>query len=528
VTYFIIRLIPLLLIAWTIPVFAAQQHALVIGINQYKHAGAVVDVNGERLENLAGAVNDAKLLAATLRRVHVRLPENRVLLNDNATRAAFDRAWQDMLKQAQPGDTLIFTFSGHGGQLSDIIPLGEVDKYDEMLMFYDFHPTQPLQGSIVDDEMHGLLKKASADYNLVVIVDACHASGTTRSIAQPLGKTRNGGRYVAQANLPIFLQREDTELPRKVTRITGVVRDSLKIQETTIDNQWHGALSWAFAQALNGKADGDKNGFLERDELTTFLREKVRNKTKNLQTPKLEPSADRQSVIRLRQTIPLPTSNNYDISIVVENTRAPRGLKNVRVVKDLSQGANLRFVVKNRQEIDVFNNIGDKITTLPRDKLHLWQRVIDKERLLQALATKFDMRHKPVRITLSEGDKLHKEGDVLHFSIAPGNLREGLNALTLFNLAGNGELHFIYPLPNTKDTLIVRQFPYALLPPPKVSSPFGGDDLVAVLCRKPTKGLHKLLANNHKKPNLPMPEQILSRLRGHTCQVGQYAFFSSK
>ena len=95
----------------------ATQHALVVGINQYQ------DADGYYLKNLEGAVNDALLLRDTLRRAQVNLPDKRVFLDAKATRAAFVRAWRDMLKRAQPGDTLILTFSGHGGQQQDIPPL---------------------------------------------------------------------------------------------------------------------------------------------------------------------------------------------------------------------------------------------------------------------------------------------------------------------------------------------------------------------------------------------------------------------
>jgi len=61
----------------------ATQHALVIGINHYKAS--------ERL-NLAGAVNDATLLKKALRQAGVQLPDERILLDAQATRVAFSRS----------------------------------------------------------------------------------------------------------------------------------------------------------------------------------------------------------------------------------------------------------------------------------------------------------------------------------------------------------------------------------------------------------------------------------------------------
>jgi len=500
-----------------------HQHALVVGINQYRHA------DGFYLTNLEGAVNDAHLLRDTLRRAQVNLPDRRVLLNAFATRAAFVRAWKDMLKQAKPGDTLILSFSGHGGQQSDTEPFDEKDSKDETLIFHDFNPWQPTQGRITDDELYGMFKEASA-YHILFVVDACHSSGMVRSMKKPSGRFRNGGGFwhikpYPPPSLPILPTRGDdnNKLLSHVTLITAVNSDSLKVSETTINNKQHGALSWFFSKALNGEADGNQNGFLERSELAHFLREKVRDKMNNSQEPKLLPRADMQRVIKLPSQLPPLRPNIYNVAIVVENTSAPRGLKPIRFV-NANQTFDLRFVGKGRH-IDVFNNTGDKITTLPSSALKLWQSLINKERLLKVLETQFDMHLNPINITLREGDGLHKKGEKLHFSIAPSDRRESLKALTLFNLAGNGELQFLYPITAYGNPLKVQHFPY--IPPRiEVMPPFGGDDLIAVLCKKPVTGLHTLLKKN--QPNIPTPEQILSQLRDNICQVGQYAFFSSE
>jgi hypothetical protein len=520
---YLTKFLLLLLLAWTIPVLATQ-HALVVGINQYKYANKF-----KQLKNLEGAVNDAKLLRNALQAAQVQLPETRVLLDAKATRSAFLNAWEDMLKQAKPGDTLIVAFSGHGGQQPDTAPLDEKDNKDETLMFHDFNPNHASQGRITDDELRGLLNKA-APYNILLIVDACHSGGLKRSMAaKPLGQIRSGGFWNLTLSLPtLSTESDEDKFPEHVTMITAVDKDILVVrEEKLLDNKWHGALSWYFAKALYGEADGNKNQHLERDELERFLTEKVRTKTNHWQIPKLLPRADTKSVLSLPKATfePPPLKPKVaDIAIIVENTHVPSSLKHVRYVNQ-SLAFDLRFVGKN-QQVEVFNNTGDKvITTLPSDALNLWQRLINKERLLKILETQFDMRLKPVKITLHEGDKLHQKGEVRNFSIAPSDTR--LNALTLFNLAGNGKLQFLYPLIRYKDPQIVKQFPYKL-PPMKVTSPFGGDDLVAVLCKQPAIGLHTILAKSHKKFVLPTPKAILSELRGNTCQVGQYAFFSSE
>ncbi len=264
-----------------------DQHALVVGINQYALG---------KINNIRGAVNDASLLRDALRSISVALPDNRVLLDANATRANFVRAWKDMLKQAKPGDTLIVTFSGDSTQISDAEPLDEKDNKDEVLIFHDFNPKSPFQGKITDDEIYELFHKAAA-YKILFVVDASHF-GSMDSIYSEI-QVLEGHYSESHTNNIVILSAVD--------------HDSLIIQEFRINNKFHGALSWYFAQALSGQADSNKNGYLEGNELENFLREKVRNHTNNTQFPRVIPRADRQSIIRISPT-PIKDKDNDTIA----------------------------------------------------------------------------------------------------------------------------------------------------------------------------------------------------------------------
>jgi hypothetical protein len=57
-----------------------------------------------------------------------------------------------------------------------------------------------------------------------------------------------------------------------------------------------------------------------------------------------------------------------------------------------------------------------------------------------------------------------------------------------------------------------------------VVPPFGGDNLVAILCNKPATKLQVLLTDN--APHIPNINQIITSLQKQTCQVGQKAFFT--
>ncbi|MDM8563522.1 hypothetical protein QUF54_09230, partial [Candidatus Marithioploca araucensis] len=345
---------------------------------------------------------------------------------------------------------------------------------------------------------------------------ACHSNGMVRA-RHKTGQTRTG-KYNIVPSIPVLPsnQADENNQLRHVTYITAVSNDNLIIQETNFSGKQHGALSWYFAKALNGEADSNRDKYLVPNELRDFMTEKVRDKMNNQQIPKIKTGEDKPG-IKLRSLI--VEASDSIINIKIKNTKPPRDLKQFRQVES---GYDLLFERFNHQ-IKVFNNTGDEETQFPYDQHRHWQQIINKHRLLKGLANRFNMQLKPIKMTLPEGDDIHKQGELLHFSIEPGDYREGLMALTLFNLAGNGTLQFVYPLTLYGDSYNqIKKFPFHL-PPLEVKPPYGGDNLVAILCRQPAYSLHQFL---NSKTNPPTIEQVMAHLKDHTCQIGQYGFYS--
>ncbi len=417
-------------------VFAAQQHALVIGIDEYRNE-----------VQLQGAVNDALLVKKALHDIEVQLPDERVLLNKQATRANVLNAWHHMIAQAKPGDTLIFTYSGHGGQEQEQHPpFDESDHFDETLVLHE--------GYLTDDELIDWFINAD-EFNILFIVDACHSGGLSKTYS--CRRLRSVGQHQARSTVSyITTKGDENESPSHVTFISAAEHDNEKVCEHTFGNKVHGALSWFFAKALRGEADGYENetpnGQLERLELEEYLHANIHESTSGKQNPKLR-------------------SRGHPQKVLLSISRPLGGLTS-------------------------------------------------KKHLLQMLSTQFE----PVRIELREGNRLHKRGDKLHFSVAPADFSQGAYAMTLFNIDKNGQLQFLYPSKNNHLPFIWK-FPHHL-PALKINPPFGEDNLVAVLCHRPPIRLQKLLKES--APYLPEPTQIIAALHQQRCQVGQYAFFSIK
>lgn len=489
---------------YNIDIYAAQ-HALIIGINDYPKA-----------QNLEGAVNDAKLIRDALRKLKIK---PKLLLNKQATRNNIINAWRKMVEQAEPGDTLILTYSGHGSQINDIDSNEEPDGKDEILDLYE--------GYIIDDELTKLFKKASA-YKIVFLADACYSGGLIRPIKSGICRSRfskiSHKQIHSRFRIITLAKGDEKETTNNVTYITAT-DNNLQICEVTFNNKVHGALSWYFAKALAGEADTDNNKRLDRVELKKYLTEQIKTKTDSFQIPKVELrlDSDSQIVINLepesvKPSIPSAQQlNNLTIKIKIENGTPPNGLKHVKIV---NKNFDLLFEIIDPYTTDVYNHVGDKIAKVFGKAG--WQQVIDKRRLLKALHKQFNMNLRPVKIDLREGDKWHNDGDELHFSIDTGNKR--LNALTLFNLTGNGELQYLYPIRELEHSPRLAKIPYKL-PPLMASPPFGGDNLVAILCNKPATDLQDLLKDS--APHIPDINQIITNLQKQTCQVGQKAFFTS-
>nr|TKR90573.1 hypothetical protein D5086_0000232100 [Populus alba] len=101
-----------------------------------------------------------------------------------------------LVQGCQPGDSLVFHFSGHGSQKKDQNG-DELDGYDETLCPTDFET----QGMIVDDEINEIIvKPLSHGVKLHAIIDACH-SGTVLDLPF-LCRMDRSGKYVWEDHRP--------------------------------------------------------------------------------------------------------------------------------------------------------------------------------------------------------------------------------------------------------------------------------------------------------------------------------------
>ncbi|XP_008232336.1 PREDICTED: metacaspase-1-like [Prunus mume] len=152
---------------------------------------------------LKGCINDAKCMRYLLiNKFH--FPEDSiVMLTEEETHPSkipnkynIRMALHWLVQGCQPGDSLLFHYSGHGSRQRNYNG-EEVDGYDETLCPLDFET----QGMIVDDEINAaIVRPIPHGVKLHAIIDACH-SGTVLDLPFLCRMDRNG-RYVWEDHRP--------------------------------------------------------------------------------------------------------------------------------------------------------------------------------------------------------------------------------------------------------------------------------------------------------------------------------------
>lgn len=290
----------------------SQFQALIIGINDYQDAGMV---------DLDGAVNDAELLYTSLQ-TQIGINKNNIikLTNKAADKNTIRNSWQQLIDNAAPGSTLIFSFSGHGYQEpdhnGDEALRDPGDKEDEVLLLGGFSTqnTKQLAERIIDDELAVWFKAAEKkNLRVIYLADTCYSGDSSRNVE--LGKAR--GLQLSetdQAELQAILaqnalpQSKQRALVQKGLYTFSSTGEDQLAQERIAKGKAHGMLSWFFAKALK-YADSNGNQALSHAELADYLDVYIRINSNGTMTPELLPAN------QIAETF-LPLSNPIDAADV--------------------------------------------------------------------------------------------------------------------------------------------------------------------------------------------------------------------
>jgi len=451
-------------------VACAANYALVVGINDYA-----------MVKDLRGAVNDARWIAKSLSDFGVT--EMAVFLDREATRANVEGTFFSYLDRAQPGDTIIFTYAGHGRYIEDLNgdePTGSDpdDHYDETLVLAGFSPENPGE-EIVDDELAQWFKEAlSRNINLVFVSDSCHSGTVTRG-----GRLRLADPYAMSIEpiaRPYIDPAESSEEDLDNLVFLSGAPEAKPVQEVMIEERYHGALSYSFGRALQDmRGDLDSDGSISRDELGKFVPRTARAFNEGRVLPDMVARQGPDFAVLV------PDEAAGDFGEFPDAEKEPMFASGDFDTVRLTSRSDL---VWNRRTGDITNADGEIVAAnvaenrLPdvEAKFHLLD--LAREGLVQE---GFDIGLRSPVLTDAEVLRI---GD--GFTIEVGPIPYPF--LTVFNLANNGEVQAIYPMSGSERA--PQRVGTRISFDASAGEPVGIDHIVAFATREEPQTLRQQLA----------------------------------
>jgi uncharacterized caspase-like protein len=476
----------------------ADVRALVVGIDDYQHE-----------PKLEGAVSDAEDIAAALRKLGAASVT--VLLNQEATRTRLEQIWGKTVVAAKPGDTLVFAFAGHGSQETHHRTNRRANAF--LLADFDRKSMTGFRERITNEEIKHWFRSVGEGVRIIFVADSCHSGSMMRTVD---GRVVRSERAVAPYGLPdwVDVPAEDKGSDEELKHVTflAATEEDKKIQAVPIEGKLRGALSYAFARALERAAAED--GKLRRLHLESHVRPIVRQLSEGRQIPKLLPPVGEPGDVLLEGShapgAPPPSTNGGPLRIKVLNLDAASISKLMNSLTDVTLvgGAESPDLIWDARDGSVLTGQGD-IAAYDVSAGQL-QAVVDKWRVVTELKRLAIGR--PLGMSLQPNDARQPSGRRIAFLSEP----PGLAYLTTFNLAADGTIEFLYPQPERRDP---REWPsnnpYRLNL--MVTSPFGAEHLVVVASARPLDAFHQRLRRSRVAD---VPKLLTEALAGIEHAIG--------
>lgn len=170
---------------------AQSKKAFLVGISNYE------SLDSEDAWPTIHGTNDVELISATLKHQGFK---TKMLQDKQATANKIRKELKSFSSSLLAGDIVYMHFSCHGQPFEDSAPFDEEDGWDESLIPYDAKMAfseESYDGAnhLLDDELYeyfsSIRKSIGPDGFLCVVVDACHAGGSSRG-----NESENEGVFV--------------------------------------------------------------------------------------------------------------------------------------------------------------------------------------------------------------------------------------------------------------------------------------------------------------------------------------------
>lgn len=280
---------------------ASQRSALLVGVGNY------ADTNKPYLQ-LKGPPNDVQAMEQALKKWGF---DRIIVLQDaQATRAAILKALDDLVKNAKPGDHVLFYFSGHGTSSEDpklgtnlALPhtAGALVPYDARR---DGDAAAQRKSLLIgrEDLRPRFQQLDDKRVPLTAWIDACFSENSTHALAGLTPRAAPGfnlgGFGSGSAGYQPYPYQNAVTFAASAANQTAADIDQGSIKQfPTVDGRYHGAFSDALLRALNnrrlpeyGPLDKNGDGVVTVDEFATGVTSFMASRAYNHQ-PKLQPQS---------------------------------------------------------------------------------------------------------------------------------------------------------------------------------------------------------------------------------------------
>lgn len=202
---------------------------------------------------LKGSINDVSCMKYLLT-TKFNFPEDSVIVltekeNDYRripTKRNMQRWMRWLVQDCQPGDSMVFHYSGHGSKQEERYAGEEVDGYDETLLPLDFKT----EGMIVDNEINDtLVKPLPLGARLHAIIDAFH-SGTVLDLPYVCLFNAGEGKCVWEDHTPQNGMRKGTSGGEAIS-FSGCDDDQVSADTKALSQITStGAMTFSFIKAI--------------------------------------------------------------------------------------------------------------------------------------------------------------------------------------------------------------------------------------------------------------------------------------
>ena len=536
-----------------------EVRALVIGVDDYQH-----------FRKLKGATADARDIDTSLRTMGVL--DVTALIDAQADRSSVLREISALVERTRPNDTVIMSIAGHGSQEPEHIKGSQPDGMEDVFLLPDFEPTPAgSQQRILGSEFNHFIRQFELrGAKVIFVADTCHGGGMVRDIDPRAAEMsfRQIPRYTLSVDelKPVSDQGDPrSELDLDRTAFLAAVDRSTKAPEVRIPgiDGLRGALSYAFARAIEGNADTDHDGKVTLKELFANIRQVVyqlsdqRQNVVTMASPNRPPDIDvafdlTRGVTLIQGPIegrpPAPAASAAPVppaavslaagSIapilspgpnppIAERTAAPIRLAaldgKTNYFASLKLGDSTFRAVQPTDNPDliwdpVSHDViawGDIIAY--RVDLSDLPTVIDRTAAIRALKSMATQSPQVMRV--SPDDRLHRNNQTVDIDLSEVAGR----SVVLFNVSGDGTIQMLYPVGS--DAPAARSADLRL--PLRVREPFGAEQIVAVTSQQRMVDLEKVLQQLNRRRASGEVVKSLARYMPPDARIGSVGFFTA-